>query len=123
MEALTRSFEARADDVRKDDRSIVSRINTSSVDRYKTIIQARGIDFANYRKNPVVLWEHGKDPQRGTMPIGRNLWIKSDGSSLIAKTQFRTDDYSQQLWEAYRDGDLRGWSVNVLPHDASPPDE
>ncbi len=34
-------------------------INTSEIDRYQTIIEPRGGDFENYRKNPVLLWAHG----------------------------------------------------------------
>lgn len=115
MTPIIRSFEARVDDVTPVDRSIVSKINTSSVDRYNTVILAEGIKLENYRRNPVVLFEHGKDPNRGSLPIGRNIWIKSGNGSLIARTQFHKDDYSQALFEMYRDGLLRGWSVNVLP--------
>ena len=121
MNAVTRAYEATVDDVKAGERSVVSKINTDVIDRYRTVISPEGISLENYRKNPVVLWEHGKDPNRGTMPIGRNLWIKGEPNRLIAKTVFRADDYSQQLFEAYQDGGLRGWSVNILPRESSPP--
>lgn len=121
MNTVTRAYEATVDDVKPGERSVVSKINTDVIDRYRTVISPEGISLESYRKNPVVLWEHGKDPNRGTMPVGRNLWIKADAGRLIAKTVFRQDDYSQQLFEAYQDGGLRGWSVNILPRDSSPP--
>lgn len=119
--SVVRAYEAVVDDVQAGERSVVSKINTVAVDRYRTIIKPDGADLEGYRRNPVVLWEHGKDPQRGTMPIGRNQWIKSDSKQIIAKTVFRNDDYSQMLFEAYQDGGLRGWSVNILPSESSPP--
>jgi len=121
MEAITRAFEAKIDDVKADDRSIVAKINTSGMDRHKTVILPRGGALENYRKNPVVLWEHGQDPARGRLPIGKNQWIKTTDDAIVAKTMFRDDDYSRMLWEAYRDEDLRGWSVMALPSEGSPP--
>ena len=121
MTNIIRAYEAKIDDVIPGERSVVSKINTAAVDRYRTVIQPQGGDLDGYRKNPVVLWEHGKDPQRGTMPIGRNQWIKADSQQIIAKTVFRNDEYSQMLFDAYQDGGLRGWSVNILPSEASPP--
>ena len=123
---ILRAYEATIEDVSKTDRSIVAKINTGDVDRYRTVIEPNGIDLTAYRKNPCVLWEHGKDPQRGSLPIGRNQWIKSGGSGngmLIAKTLFGKDEYSQSLFDMYEDGTLRGWSVNILPDNkrCSPP--
>lgn len=115
---IFRAYEAKIDEVSKTERSIVAKINTGDVDRYKTVISPDGIDLTAYRKNPCVLWEHGKDPQRGSLPIGRNKWIRpSNGGNgmLVAKTLFGKDAYSQALFEMYEDGTLRGWSVNILP--------
>lgn len=116
---VRRAYDATIDDVSKAERSIVAKINTGDVDRYRTVISPEGIDLTAYRKNPCVLWEHGKDPQRGSLPIGRNKWIKSGGGgngTLVAKTLFGSDDYSQALFDMYVDGTLRGWSVNILPN-------
>ncbi len=120
---VIRSYEATIEDVRPGERSVISKINTNAVDRFNTVILAEGIDFANFRKSPVTLWEHGKDPARGHIPVGRSQWIKVDKTAgcLIAKTIFRDDPYSQALFEAYQDGGLRGWSINALPRSAGPP--
>lgn len=122
MTPITRAYQAEVDDVNQKERMITARINTSAVDRYRTMIDPMGGDFANYERNRVVLWEHGKDPGRGSLPIGVNRWIKSiSGKSpeIRARTQFHKDEYSQLLFEHYRDGNLRGWSVNVLPKEGT----
>jgi hypothetical protein len=123
-EPIVRAYVARVEDVNPRERTMVAKINTGSLDRYRTVIDPRGIDRTNYTRNPVVLWEHGQDPARGAMPIGRNSSIRPaigpDGPELIAKTQFfekgkKGDDFTERLWECYRDGDMRAWSVNIIP--------
>jgi hypothetical protein len=119
MTPVTRAFDAVVDDVNKADRTLVAKINTAGVDRYRTVIDPRGGKLENYRKNPAVLWEHGRDPRRHTDPIGRNVWIRHNGGSrpdtLLARTKFLEDDFSQQRFEWYRDGTLNAFSVNILP--------
>src|SRR5678815_1895613 len=44
------------------------------------------------------------------------MWVKKSGNGLLARTQFNKDPMSHQLYEMYRDGALRGWSVHVLPN-------
>lgn len=116
---VIRAYDATITEVDQVERSIVGRINTGGLDRFKTVIEPKGGKFENYRRNPVVLWEHGKDPRRFTDPIGRNLWVRSSGgeraSELLAKTRFLDDDFSQQRFEWYRDGVLNAFSVNILP--------
>lgn len=127
MEPIVRAYDAQIDSVNTKERTLVARINTSALDRYNTVIDPKGARLDNYRRNPVVLWEHGKDPRRFTDPIGRNLWVRSSGGEapldLLAKTRFLNDDFSQQRYEWYRDGILNAFSVNILPDvgGASPP--
>ena len=119
MSAIVRAYDAVVDDVNMADRTLVAKINTAGVDRYRTVIDPRGGKLENYRKNPAVLWEHGKDPRRFTDPIGRNLWVKHSGGTrpdtLLARTKFLDDDFSRQRFEWYRDGTLNAFSVNILP--------
>ena len=124
MSSILRSFAAVVDDVNKTERSVVAKINCNSIDRYNTVIDARGADLKNYVKCPVVLFEHGKDRTRGMVPVGKNLWVRADrGTSpkIIAKTQFAKDDFSQNLYDLYEDGTMTGWSISLIPRDFGPP--
>jgi hypothetical protein len=125
MTAIIRAYDAQVDSVDKADRSMVARINSSALDRLNSVIDPRGGMLENYRKNPIVLWEHGKDPRRFTDPIGRNMWIKHNGgrrpAELLARTKFLDDDFSQQRFEWYRDGTLNAFSVRILPLESGPP--
>ena len=117
--SVVRAYDAVIDDVNKAERTVVAKINTAGVDRYRTVIDPRGARLENYRRNPSVLWEHGKDPRRFTDPIGRNVWIRHSGgqrpTQLLARTKFLDDDFSRQRFEWYRDGTLNAFSVNILP--------
>jgi hypothetical protein len=114
---LIRSYEAQIDDISKKARSVTARINTDVVDRYQTVIDPLGGDFANFMGSPTVLWEHGQCPTRGRLPIGScsSIVARRADRDIIARTFFRGDDYSQRLFECYLDGTLRGWSVDFLP--------
>jgi len=125
---IVRTFDAVIDDVNTVKRSVVARINTSSRDRYNTVIAPKGCQSKNWRAaGGPVLWEHGKDPRRFTDPIAnsRNLWNNGGPmpTELIAEPVFLDDDFSQQRFEWYRDGKVKGWSVNILPvaKSVSPP--
>lgn len=125
-EPISRSYLAEVTENLSAERAIVAKIGTGDLDRFMTVIDPAGMDLRGFRENPVVLWEHGKDPTRGRLPIGRNAWIKArknGNGELLAKTQFAKDDYSQSLYEMYRDGMLRGWSIHAIPDAArcSPP--
>lgn len=126
IEQLSRSYLAEVTESLPAERAIVAKIGTGDLDRFMTVIDPAGMDLKAFRENPVCLWEHGKDPTRGRLPIGRNVWIKarkSGNGELLAKTQFAKDDYSQSLYEMYRDGYLSGWSIHALPDErqCSPP--
>lgn len=120
-----RSYEATIDDVSRKERSVTAIINTATVDRYRTVIDPLGADIRNFMSSPTVLWEHGMDPTRGRLPIGRasSVKVRKSGPDILARTFFRGDDYSQQLFEGYDDGTLRGWSIDFLPdmRSSSPP--
>lgn len=118
---IVRAYEAKIDDVSPGERSVVARINTDAVDRYRTVIDPAGADLAAYRRNPVVLWEHGLDRARGTVPVGRALWIKHDkGSrSIVAKTKFAEDEFSDRLFRLFQEEVLRGYSIRGNPDPAA----
>lgn len=102
-------------DVSDGERSVVSRINTACVDRYGTVICPEGVDRAAFLKAPAVLCNHGQS--NDGLPVGRCLWIrymKAD-RTLVAKTQFLEDSYSDGLFRMAQAGVMNGYSVRILP--------
>lgn len=120
---MHRVYRATVSDVNPVKRSIIATINTDAIDSYGTVVDPNGVDLSEYNK--IVLWEHGLDTvNRGSLPIGTNAFIRAirdnNRSLLRAETRFyakgsKGDEFTENLFEMYRDGDLNGFSVNGQP--------
>src|SRR5665213_2034510 len=66
------------------DRSLTFTISTPSVDRQSDTVSADGWDFANYLKNPVVLWAHNYN----MLPIASASKVWKYGTSIKASADF-----------------------------------
>jgi len=89
-------------------------ISTKSVDRQGEIMEPKGADLRQYRKNPIVLWGHSYgDPDN---IVGKNLWIKTDENGIGALTQFDLEaEKAAKIYRLFQKGILRGWSVGFIP--------
>lgn len=123
--SITRTLDTTAVDIRKGKRLVRAIVNDESVDHYRTVIDPFGADLDGYMRNPVCLYEHGKSQPRGTLPIGSCVAIGNERikgmECLVATIKFSPDEFSDMLFESYASGAMRGWSVNMLPREASPP--
>ena len=103
-------------------RSVVIAAN----DRARTApeIDLAGLQFDNYRRNPVVMWAHdstGRSPSGG-LPIGRTLSISrtADGG-IVAEFEFLDDDpFAQRIRNAWDRGFLQAASISWLPVETRP---
>lgn len=93
------------------ERAAVSYITTKDVDRDGEIVEPSGVDLEAYRKNPVVLFGHNYSE----LPIGKNLWIKSDDRGLIAKTQYASHEFAQKVYEYRKEGMPLAQSIGFIP--------
>jgi hypothetical protein len=114
---ISRAYRAVIDDVSRPRRTVTARVNTSCVDRYRTVILPAGGDFARFYRTPAVLWEHGHDPTRGRLPVGtcRTLAYRKKEDDILSSTEFKTDDYSDQIFQGYVDGTLSAFSIDFQP--------
>jgi len=105
-----------------EDRVFVYTITDETVDRYGDIIRAKGGDFKNYKRNPVVLTFHNYK----AFPVGSALkvWVDETGKrpAMKAWALFYDDrvDRTGIADTAYRfvaAGALRTVSVGILPTD------
>lgn len=93
------------------ERTIVSYINTAARDRDNEIIVPKGVQLKEYKKNPVVMFCHNYS----MLPVGKNLWIKSDGNGLIAKTQYAKHEKANEIYEYRKDGFPLAESIGFIP--------
>lgn len=98
-------------EVKEDERSIISYITTGAKDRDNEIVLPSGADLKDYRKNPVVLFGHNYS----SLPIGKNMWIKSDEKGLIAKTQYASHSEADKVYQYRKDGFPLAESIGFIP--------
>ena len=83
-----------------------------------------GLQFDNYRRNPVVMWAHdavGRSPSGG-LPIGRTLSIaRAPDGGIVAEFEFLDDDpFAQRIRNAWDKGFLQAASISWLPLESHP---
>ena len=116
MIVKTKLFTSKIKEIQEAERTVDHLISVEKPDRDGEILM---IDGATFTGHFPVLWQHGQDPLRGSVPIGKNLeLVKTEyegAKALLARTQFADDDFSRKIFEFYRDGYLKTWSVRFQP--------
>ncbi len=92
-------------------RTVISTISTGAVDRDKEVLLPKGAEMESYRANPVVLWGHDNQ----SPPIGKNVWIKTTSKGMIAKTEFADTPRGNEVFELFKGGFLKAFSVGFNP--------
>lgn len=86
-------------------------VMTEDLARDGMILRADGVDTSAYMQNPVVLWDHGLDPQRGSKPIARTVDMQRVDGGLRATLEWYDDDFSQGIRDQVRRGFLSAVSI------------
>ncbi len=116
----------------EDSRTDVSLVSTASVDRDFEIVSPNGLDWSQWRKNPIVTFAHIYD----ALPVGRGLWVKRQKSDTpkkdgwIAKTQYSTIPpdwntgwFPDAVFHMTTEKVIRGKSIGFIPLEIKPPQE
>jgi hypothetical protein len=85
--------------------------STGDADRNGNILDLAGWELANYRANPVVLFNHNWDMP----PVGRTTRLYTEANRLLAQVEFAPTLLGQELALLNADGYLRAISVGALP--------
>lgn len=99
------------------DRSLTFTISTPSVDRQSDTVSVDGWDFANYMKNPVMLWAHNYS----MLPIAAANKVWKYGTSIKSSVDFVPADmpvigpFADAVFQMYKGGFLNATSVGFLP--------
>lgn len=94
--------------------------NKAAPDRIKEVIRPKAWKVDNYLKNPTILFNHGHDPQFGSMPIGKAIEVKVLDEGLWIKVQISESDDPKikALRDLMREGILKTFSVGFDPKKA-----
>lgn len=90
------------------------------------VLNLDGLDLSAYRKNPVVLWSHGRDERRGDEPIGRAYNLRKKRGKLRAEVEWAGDEFAQRIRRKVENGFLNaasiGWDPREVNKRATPPE-
>lgn len=98
------------------ERSIEHYISTEAKNRYGYALRNKGMKSDNYRKNPIVLYQHNtggffETPKPSETIIGSNISFSEDSKGIIAKTKFADTELGNDILKMNVDGLLNSWSV------------
>lgn len=93
------------------ERAVISHITTGAKDRDNEIVDPAGVMLDDYNNNRVVLFAHN----HSELPIGENLWIKSDEKGLVAKTRYAKHQKAEDIWQYRKDGFPMAESIGFIP--------
>lgn len=112
MEKIEKLFTlAEVKEINEEERSLVGYASTSVLDRDRELIKTEGWELDNFKKNPVILLSH----EYRQPPIGKALWIKKDENGLKFKAQFAKTQVAEEVFQLYKDGFMRAFSVGFIP--------
>lgn len=93
----------------------IFQITTPTVDRFDDVVVPEGMVNENYRKNPVVLWNH--DDSRP--PIGMSLGEEVHDTGVLSEVLFDRkndpDGFNAKIFGQYVDGFMNADSIRFLP--------
>lgn len=91
--------------------------NAATIDRMKEKINPQGWLLDNYKKNPVVLFDHGHDPTFGFMPIGKAVEVEAQADGLYTKIQLSSSKSEKisAIRDLVEEGILKTFSVGFEP--------
>lgn len=109
-----------------DERTVVATISTVDIDRDGEVMLPTGANLAEYRRNPVVLYQH----QSGSLPIGKAVDLSISDRGVAAKIKFasKPDGFPENsewvpdtLWSLVKEGVLRAFSVGFIINESRVP--
>tara|TARA_R110000772_G_scaffold120829_1_gene227118 strand:- start:46 stop:606 length:561 start_codon:yes stop_codon:yes gene_type:complete len=96
-------------------------ISNETVDRHGTIFMADGWDLANYRKNPVVVYNHDRNNANPDTIIGTSE-VRLEGKELIATVTFEdaeNNPLAGKVRSKVENGILRSASIGAIPQEGA----
>lgn len=90
------------------------RITDATVDRYRDVVDPKGGDFKNFKKNPVVPWAH----DYWGMPIARDTGLEVEDDAVYGNPQFPEAElhgFADTVYRMALAGYLNAASIGFMP--------
>lgn len=111
MDKMFKVFNTEIRGIDEKERTLTALVSTDAIDRMGEVLSPDGADLKQFKKNPVVLWAHNYSHP----PIGKALWIKKTAEGILSKVQFAATEFAQEVFQLYKDGFMKAFSVGFIP--------
>ena len=118
-ENLTKEIEnslAQVNDMKSNKEKYTMIISKEVEDRAGDVVLVSGVDFKNYKKNPIVLVDHD---YRIEKIVGKTKNIKVEGKTLVAEFSFVDTETGRLAEKLYNEGFLKASSIGFIPKERS----
>lgn len=114
------STEIKMESANEEERTVIKYVSKPTLDRSKEIVISQGVDLKDFVKNPVILYAHNYgnswlDGGNPVLPIGKDLWIKSDGIGLLAKQKYATHELANDIFNMHLGDMPLASSIGFIP--------
>jgi len=107
----------------KNERSVVFTLITDKFNRNGWRFRADGIKLENFKKNPIVLFNHGPRDFFGVKKpedilnyiLGTSPWQNVEGTDLVCKAIFNKRPFSVDVFNEVVEGNFPAWSAGMNP--------
>lgn len=116
---LRKFFDSEVKKADGEERTLWVVASTEDRDRDGDIIVQKSWKLKDFKKNPVILWAH--NPSRP--PIGKAVDMEVKDGKLLIKIQFvpkEVDPFAEQVFQLYRQGFMKTFSVGFIPYKREP---
>jgi len=94
-----------------EDREVLHLISTKARDRMGDIVDSKGANIKNFKRNPVVLANHHYSIES---ILGRSVFIDATDEGLWTRTKFRETPLADTAFQLTKER-LGGWSIGFSP--------
>jgi len=110
-------FEVKADkpEKLKEERAIVHYISTNQIDRQRDIMNPKGMVDKDFEKSPAVWYNHNYRYSDTALPVAKSLWRKKKDDGILAKTQFATHAFAEDVYKLHDGEFINTWSIGFRP--------
>lgn len=95
----------------KSERSIIHFISTIDLDRTRDIMMPKGMIDKEFSLSPSVWYNHNYRYNDNALPVAKSLWRKKQEEGVLAKTQFATTAFAEDVYKLHEEEFMNTWSI------------
>ena len=99
----------------KSERAIIHFISTNDLDRQRDIMIPSGMVDKDFSQSPSVWYNHNYNYDPNALPVAKSQWRKKQESGILAKTEFATTEFADDVYTLHEGEFMNTWSIGFRP--------